>query len=185
MSCQDIDSSKKYGLLTPIDRAPNNPKRKYQHYWNCKCDCGNPTVVRAANLVTGVTKSCGCLHRLRGSKHKDWKGHGEIYKDFFTTIVRGANARKLPIDITIEQIWDLFLKQDRCCALTGLLLKFGETSKDRSITASLDRIDSNKGYTIDNVQWVHKVINMMKNNLSCDDFINYCSLVSKYKSNEN
>lgn len=46
-------------------------------------------------------------------------------------------------------------------------------------TASLDRINSSIGYTIDNVQWVHKKINMMKMDLSQEEFINYCRLVVK------
>jgi len=37
-------------------------------------------------------------------------------------------------------------------------------------TASLDRINSSKGYTLDNVQWVHKTVNIMKQGLSDEDF---------------
>lgn len=33
-------------------------------------------------------------------------------------------------------------------------------------TASLDRIDSTKGYVEENVQWVHKDVNFMKSNLT-------------------
>lgn len=29
--------------------------------WNCKCDCGKSTTVRATLLICGKTKSCGCL----------------------------------------------------------------------------------------------------------------------------
>ena len=29
--------------------------------WLCKCDCGNETIIRGANLRRGITKSCGCL----------------------------------------------------------------------------------------------------------------------------
>ena len=47
------------------------------------------------------------------------------------------------------------------------------------ITASLDRIDSLKGYTEDNVQWVHKHINFMKGSLSENKFIEYCKLIVK------
>ena len=29
--------------------------------WLCECECGNTKIVRAANLLNGSTKSCGCL----------------------------------------------------------------------------------------------------------------------------
>lgn len=32
-------------------------------YWNCKCDCGNTTIVMTKSLTSGNTRSCGCLHR--------------------------------------------------------------------------------------------------------------------------
>lgn len=43
--------------------------------WKCLCDCGNTVVVRGYNLVSGGTKSCGCLMRERASEQN--KTHGE------------------------------------------------------------------------------------------------------------
>lgn len=34
--------------------------------WRCRCDCGNEVVVRRQNLLSGLTKSCGCLKREIG-----------------------------------------------------------------------------------------------------------------------
>ena len=50
--------------------------------------------------------------------------------------------------------------------------------KIKECIGSLDRIDSLKGYAIDNVQWVHKDINKMKNIHSQPAFINICKLVA-------
>ena len=46
-------------------------------------------------------------------------------------------------------------------------------------TASLDRIDSTKGYVENNVQWTLKKINIMKNVFSQKEFIYLCNKVSK------
>ena len=34
--------------------------------WLCQCDCGNDTIVESSNLITGNTKSCGCLRESAG-----------------------------------------------------------------------------------------------------------------------
>lgn len=53
------------------------------------------------------------------------------------------------------------------------------TKKNR--TASLDRIDSSKGYLENNVQWVHKDINWMKQDYSHEEFLQYCKLIYENK----
>ena len=62
------------------------------------------------------------------------------------------------------------------CALSGVKLIM-PTSKNKA-TASLDRIDSTKDYTLDNVQWVHKDINRMKNVYTQEYFIEMCKRVA-------
>jgi hypothetical protein len=44
----------------------------------------------------------------------------------------------------------------------------------KNSTASLDRIDSKKGYTTDNIRWVHTMVNMCKNKYREEDFIKMC-----------
>ena len=50
-------------------------------------------------------------------------------------------------------------------------------------TASLDRIDNTKGYTQDNVQWVHKDINRIKSDLSQEYFLTLCKTVVDWNKN--
>ena len=49
---------------------------------------------------------------------------------------------------------------------------------------SIDRIDSNIGYELGNIQWVDKRINMMKGSLSNGEFINLCTLVADYNKSK-
>lgn len=113
-----------------------------------------------------------------------WTGYGEVRGCFFSAMRKGAAARNLEFTITIEQIWELFLSQNRKCALSGVDLNFAQNDKDHKAgltTASLDRKDSKRGYTIDNVQWVHKWVNIMKQDMSDDELIGWCHLISKNK----
>ena len=48
-----------YGRLTVVSYAGRTPSNAVQ--WLCKCSCDKEIVVRANNLTSGNTKSCGCL----------------------------------------------------------------------------------------------------------------------------
>ena|SRR3990167_864845 len=161
-------------------------------YWECVCDCGKEKIIRGASLSSGHPRSCGCLkhriskHRISkhriGSENPQWKGYGEISGRYFKNLKKGAKRRKIEFLISVEEIWNLFLNQNRKCALSGKEIFFSLTRlRYKEQTASLDRIDSNKGYTIDNIQWVHKDINQMKTNFKEDIFINYCKLITENK----
>jgi hypothetical protein len=92
-----------------------------------------------------------------------------------------AKKKKLEVLISIEDAWALFLKQGRRCALTGLpLVMSPKTMQAGASTASLDRIESTRGYVPGNVQWVHAVINDMKSNFSQDEFTHWCKLVASH-----
>jgi hypothetical protein len=173
---------KKFSKLLVLD--VHSKTRNSHIRYTCKCDCGKETNVLGTHLIQGNTKSCGCDKPI-GKTHHQWTGVGEMSGDFWDHhIVRSANGSKgkrtpLELSISKEYVWDLFLQQNRKCNLSGLNLCFPRASKDKSWTASLDRIDSSKGYIKGNVQWVHKDINMMKNKFNNDYFINVCKQISQ------
>jgi len=170
----------KSGKLTVIKDVGTKNKVRY---WLCKCDCGEFKEFKHSHLNRKMVKSCGCEQYHQGSKHYQWRGCGEISGNRWDSIKRKRrHAKEREFDLTIEQSWDLFLKQDRKCALSGIKLEFGKTNKD-PFTASLDRIDSNKGYTIDNVQWLHKHVNWMKNTFSQEYFIEMCNKIALNSTN--
>lgn len=150
--------------------------------WKCLCDCGKEVMVYSTHLIQGNTTSCGCGKPV-GSRHNSWTGYEEISGDFWNNIRRGANGskkrRKIEFEVTIKQMWELFLKQERKCVLSGVLLSFPSRQNDHTGTASLDRIDSAVGYVLGNVQWVHKDINKMKNSFNQDYFLGMCRRVAR------
>lgn len=176
-------TNKKFGKLTAI-RSIRSDKNQHM-IWLFRCDCGVEKEIPLAYVSTkkGI-RSCGC------SKNKPsvrWSGHGDISGTYWSYIKRNSKKntskrnRDIDFKISIEDVWNLFLQQKRKCALTGVDLKFvrqyAHKKDGEEQTASLDRIDSSKGYTLDNVQWVHKVVNKMKMNLDEKDFYTWCKLV--------
>lgn len=116
--------------------------------------------------------------------NKKWKGYEDISGSFFSQIKSKARRRKIKFDdnLTIEYLWELFLKQNKKCKLSGenIYFRFKETSKRAGQTASLDRIDSRKHYSRDNVQWIHKDLQSMKMNKDQKSFLEWCNKISEY-----
>ena len=119
------------------------------------------------------------------SESPSWRGYGEIGNSYLTAIKHLAKRKNLTFDISLRQIWNLFLKQNRKCALSGLKLKFPSAWHSGDGTASLDRIDSSKGYTKQNIQWLHKEINELKSDFPENEFINWCKIIAKYNKLRN
>lgn len=178
------ETGKRFGKLITICKVKDS--KGYYTRYKCLCDCGNQHIVATTHLRKGSITHCGC-NKILGAKHTQWKGVGEISGNFWWThIIRSANGSKLnnrtrkpkELTISIEYAWNLFILQNRKCALTGIILKFPKKYKDKDYTASLDRIDSSKGYVEGNVQWVHKHINIMKNKFDNQYFIDMCKKVA-------
>ncbi len=174
--------NQKFGKLTALERIHKHPR--IVHY-RCICECGKETIVKKQHLQGGNTTSCGCNHFKKGGEHKDWQGCGEISKDFFGIIKRNASARGFEFSISIDFIWKLFLKQKRHCAYSDIELTFPTTGKSHDGTASLDRINNDKGYLPDNVQGVHKNINLMKRALTEKNFLDFVEKIYDTRIREN
>lgn len=118
------------------------------------------------------------------SNNGNWKGYQEISGTIWRKILWHARKRNIDFDLTIEDAWEVFLLQGKKCALTGLDLQFGNDKRYNNepveTTASLDRIDNEKGYSRENTQWVHKAINLMKLDHGQNEFIKWCKLVAKH-----
>lgn len=54
--------------------------RKTKIHWKCLCDCGNVVFVSKSNLVTGHTKSCGCINIEATKKANTKHGHNRTGK---------------------------------------------------------------------------------------------------------
>jgi hypothetical protein len=142
--------------------------------WFCICDCGKKKLVAATSLVHNLSKSCGCLKRDIYSN-----GYKNISGIIWKRLLKSCEDRGIEIKISIKDAWDKFVEQNGKCALTGIeLIMLTDASKAAQTTASLDRIDSSKGYTKDNIQWVHKRVNFMKSNMTSNELIFWANKIS-------
>lgn len=161
--------------------------RRINDKLECICSCGRKRNVKGTNLRSGISTCCQECSKMKhhGSKHKSWSGYEEISGSVWTKIIQSAKKRKLELNITIKEVWELFLTQNRRCKLSNEVLYFPKNGIDclqGKYNASLDRIDSSKGYISGNIQWVHKDINKIKSNLKDEEFIKLCKLVAQAQS---
>ena len=136
--------------------------------------------VQKANSNGSVCASCRTVANNRSpkrnakkDKNPSWRGCGDVPGKVHSKLKRDAINRNIDFEITIEEIRDQYESQDKLCAFTGIPLTFG-------IDASVDRIDSNEGYNPNNIQIVHKALNMMKKDMANGAFISWCKLVANH-----
>ncbi len=170
----------KCGKLTVVSKGHSFAAGRY---WKCKCECGNVRFYTRQNILKGTLRSCGCFKaNCKGKFHKNWKGRGDIGAAVVTKIKVQALRRHIKFSVSMDYLSKLFELQKSCCKLSGLPIHMPSSSYDIGHgggTASLDRIDSSKGYVVGNVQWVHKDINMMKQEFSQSHFIDLCRIIAK------
>lgn len=165
---------KVFGKLKVLHEDLSN---SYKHKkWVCECDCGITKSVSGDHLRRGLITSCGCKNKL--------KDGGDISSDMWYSLTNNklskrSKRRNLEFTITKEYVYNLFINQNKKCALSGVDITLPKTWRDRAYTASLDRIDSKLGYVEGNVQWLHKHVNIMKNTFPQDMFIFLCNKISK------
>lgn len=140
----------RFGRLVVISEAPHGPKSTI---WLCRCDCGQSTFIKMGNLVSGNTKSCGCLMKeLSGARGKvQFTTHGMSKSREFTSwrgmIKRCTNPNNDHYKnyggrgITVCERW-LHSFED-----------FYEDMGIRPFGMTLDRKDTNGNYCKDNCKW--------------------------------
>ncbi len=169
-----------FGSLVVTASLPNATRGRA--VWQCVCNlCGRSIKCFSGNLLTGKSRTCGCTRKLRGKDNKSWRGY-EGLSGWFWHRNQGRGS-KFENNLPIEYGWELFVAQQGTCALSGLPIEVPRNHTERhKATASLDRIDSTRGYEVGNVQWVHKDINRMKNSYDQDYFISMCKAIAAYNT---
>jgi len=106
------------------------------------------------------------------------------FREFITRINKRAKLNSKFINhLTLQDLKEVWEAQNGICPYTGLKLELpniSKVSKNKLAKASLDRIDSNKGYTKDNVQFMSPYINYLKNDLTQAEFKSILQLIKEH-----
>lgn len=139
----------------------------HSQYWKCKCSCGLERTIRAVSLVNQETSGCIACCRTKND-------NSFPFKSWYISQIRfKAKERRIEFSVSNSHLFEIWNQQKGTCALSDLPIELGDRFISQQ-TASLDRIDSSKGYVEGNIQWLHKDINKMKLHHSQEYFIELC-----------
>lgn len=139
--------SEKFGRLTPIEYIKGYPAK-----WVCICDCGNRTTVNQGNLVSGSTKSCGCLNKStlvsRSTRHG--QSGTKLYNVYYHIIHRCEDRNHR----AFKYYGGKGVKM--CDEWRSDFMAFFNWSAKNGYKEglSIDRIDSSGDYEPNNCRWV-------------------------------
>ena len=107
-------------------------------------------------------------------------------KDKYTGLrehFRRVKKRHHKYDITLDDILEQWEKQNGICVYSGVKLNHPNDGGSNINKASLDRIDSSKGYIKGNIQFISITCNHAKNNMSHEEMLTFCETVSNFNQN--
>lgn len=139
-------TGKKFGNLYVIERASNKGKKVA---WRCKCSCGKETITTTYYLLSGQTKSCGCLrvkHNGVGTRlYGIWRGIRNRCENLNSHVWGYYGGKGIKICDEWRDSFVAFRKWALANGYNGNL--------------QIDRIESGKHYQPDNCRWVLPKVN--------------------------
>jgi hypothetical protein len=156
----------KFGRITPLSFVGLNRHRKA--VFSARCDCGKDVKVSGSSLLRGNTKSCGCLKidqqsKHGGASHRPGKTPLKTVYRAYCAMVRRCHS---PTAINFSDYGGRgILVCDRWRSsfadfVTDMLPSY-------AAGLSLDRIDNDKGYSLENCRWATPVQQSQNTRVAC------------------
>lgn len=174
----------------------NNYKRDYNLCWENKRlkkegkkKCSNCKEVKflsefnskGKGIASHVCRPCDKL-RIAKDKNNILTVFSRYCSRIITSLKNRAKEVNVPFNLNGEYLYKLWQEQDSKCYYTGEqmnpMAKVENKTQGHPDFPSIDRLIPASGYIEGNVRWCKLKVNIMKNNLSKDQFIDRCKLIS-------
>ena len=175
-------------LVLSENRIENN-----KTYWNCVCDCGNEKITHTSLLTQDKCKSCGCSRHDESYNREPNREYAIIKRLYSHMIKKRSKKMNFEYDININEFEKIIKSNCYYCGLENSNFASDRlysviNGKEYKYNISdiifrfngIDRIDSNKGYLMDNVVPCCRYCNSAKNDMSVIDFKKFISRIYKY-----
>lgn len=153
-------------FLKDLSEIKRNKKRGCNNY--CSLSCAG--IVNNKQLKSGDINSEYLIGVTKADKYTGLREH-----------LRRTKYRTREVNITLDDLLEQWVKQGGVCPYTGVKLIHPIRIKDESMIymASLDRVDSKIGYVKGNIQFISATANLAKNNMTHEQMIEFCLLITK------
>ncbi|MCX7015314.1 MAG: hypothetical protein NTW86_22635 [Candidatus Sumerlaeota bacterium] len=117
------------------------------------------------------------IQRNKSAEHERLRAYRATLPGFLSGLL--SNAKKRGKDCTIElpdlvRLWEA---QGGKCALSGVPMN---QSPGNPFKASLDRIDSDLGYHVSNIQFICAPLQFLKGRLTMEQLLTWCRLILRH-----
>lgn len=175
---------KKYGMLTVIEEIGKTINGRRRLFLKCVCDCGTVALKEKSHVLSGYSKSCGCMQveMRKGLGDRIKKGCGEAaFNETYGQYKKSARMRGYAFELSKEQFREIITQP---CIYCGETLTQEKTKRDANGTfkyTGIDRYDNTKGYTLDNAVPCCCKCNRIKTDMSIEELEKRLTMILNHK----
>lgn len=175
MKARNLEGER-FGRLVPTRRVSN---RGDKTRWLCACDCGGIVIVHTQSLVTGNTKSCGCLQKENRHTNARVLPCGEAsFNTVYGKYKDSARKRALEFDLSRDIFRAIVTEPCYYCGEPPVNVEdCGGRTNGAFVYSGIDRMYPSQGYIIGNVVPCCKTCNFAKRKMSYDEFLSWVDRV--------
>ena len=157
-------TNRRFGRLTAI--KPLNKRKGRRVLWECICDCGNKHEIASSKLTDGHVKSCGCL---RKEPRRILPETVAAFNMVINSYKQRCKKKNINWGLSDREAKYLFISGCYYCSSGPKNIQKGIVGD--FVYNGIDRINSSKGYEIDNVVPCCKRCNVAKSDMSVNEFL--------------
>lgn len=143
--------------------------------WLFKCECGNEKIIRARSVISGRSRSCGCL--IKATRKHLPEGEAS-FNVLVYTYKTNAKKRNYEFSLTNEEFRSLTKQNCFYCGIPpGTAMVRKRTFFGNYTYNGIDRVDNTKGYLLDNCVTCCSVCNYSKLDRTHKEFVEWVAKV--------
>jgi len=161
-------------------------RRRGHSVWLCRCICGREKVVDGQCLRAGGTKSCGCFRdeQTKAMVGRNTKPYGEAsFNGLYSNYKTRAGKTGKEFSFTKEEFRDITSSPCKYCGVLPSQEFLGNgQSNGIYVYNGIDRVDSTKGYTLNNSVPCCAICNYAKNDFTLEVFQKWLDRLVKFRT---